>query len=311
MLVLRKFVAMLLLPLLAAAIVGFVLGTSVNETVLRANFLKAELTKVKAYEVLTHELQQQLTKSSGLPGRPAALSPQLSAIINSVVEPSWLQTEIERNLDALDGWLNRNQPLRLTLDLTSRRMALENALQKQLPDQVAATAANVLPNEIDLLDLNQSLAPFLEAINAPPLSGTDQIRTALESFKVGVEAFRRGLTISLVGIVIVGLLELMLMAPQRPRQIRWLSTMLWVSAVLLLAVGAIGVLGANALVVGQLALGGLQPATQAAIASLARNVLSTVSYPLLAVGVALLFGSLGVRLVAAFVRTPPSPPARH
>lgn len=308
MLLLRKFVAILLLPLLAAAVVAFVLGTSVNETVVQARFIKSELVKVNAYEVLVDELQRQLAPPSGVAGRtPPAIPAEVSTILSRILEPAWLQAEVERNLDNLETWFNDDGQLVLTLDLTSRQTALTSALPRLLPDQVAAAASQALPDQVDLLNVNQSLAPFLNAVGAPPISGAEQFRANLESIKQTVEEFRRWLTVAFIAIATLGLVELLLVAGQRQRQVRWLGTMLWVSALLSLAVGAIGLLGANALVIGQLTLGGLSPATQSAIAGLARNVVAAISYPLLAVGAAMMLGSLAVRFLSVFVRQPSAP----
>ncbi|MBI4090352.1 MAG: hypothetical protein HY421_03025 [Candidatus Kerfeldbacteria bacterium] len=306
--VLRTFVAVLLLPVLAVVVVGFILGTSVNETVLHADFLKTEFIKTNAYEVLVNELQRQLVRSTAIPGQStAAGQDEFSSIVSQVLEPAWLQTEVERNLDGLEAWLNNDGQLALALDLTSRRAALTAILQQQLPDRIATDAGQALPEQIDLLNLNQSLGPFLDSIGSPPISGAEELRANFESFKQTVQEFRRWLTVAFVVLVGLGVFELLLMAGQRKKQVRWLSTMLWVSGLLSLAVGAIGLLGANALVVGQLTLGGLSPATQSAIAGLARNIVAAVSYPLLAVGAALILGSLVVRFLSVFVRRPSTP----
>lgn len=353
--VFRKILAILLLPCLAVLLTATLLAATLDATLLRSPFLKYQLRKVSAYDVALAELDRQLsTQLSGQLGELGSDGPlnsnDLFSIIRGVTTASWLETEVERNLDTLDAWLNRGKTLTIALRIRDRKPLILNEfdawLERKFSELPRCTERNPsslenlcippgmtadelhgflrengldaesivgsLPDEIDLLQPHASLKPFFEKLG---LSSGDErgpdFAERLEEVRGTVDDARRILLLVEIALAALVVIELLLMAQGKRALARWVGTMLVVTAAPPLLVGAIGYLGSATFIVGQLQLQGVRPETQAAITSLAKNVLAAISTPLFVYGGTAIVLGVILRLASKFLKEQSPLRVRH
>lgn len=140
---LRRLLAMLLLPALCLLVFAFLLGSALNETLLRGVFLKNELRKVDAYNVAVGEFTRLVNTTGQSKNKPQKesfniASLGLAPVIQAVVTAEWLQQVAEQNLDHLDRWLNRNKPLVLRADISDRKPILQEKLRLWLEQKITS-----------------------------------------------------------------------------------------------------------------------------------------------------------------------------
>lgn len=206
---LRKIVALMLLPVLVAGVFIFIVGTALDGVFLSGASITAKLRDADAYTVVVREAihaietqqQKQPAEATGISGN------DLTAVATTVLDPTWLQQEVEANVTRLDRWLNKGQTLELAVDTTNRKPVLIDALNELLDQQFSslprcapaatfhslndlcvpegmtreefraemkkmntdiAAIVGALPDRIDLLNPQSSISPFLEKIGGTP-----------------------------------------------------------------------------------------------------------------------------------------------
>ncbi len=342
----RSIFAILLLPLFCIMGFGFMVGSTLNGTVLRGPFLARELERAKVYDAAVDELAQRVDESLALTPDHGT-SVDLAPVVQSVVTEDWLQRETERNLDRLDDWLNQDGTLELTLDLTDRKPALATGLEvmlngvfDRLPACAGEPAASIhsiseacvptgmnreafraylaeqqlgsddlvagLPDTIDLLQLDASLGPFAEQLGGKIPS--TRVAEALGQFRDGVATFRSALILLAVLTAGFGAGLLVLVARGLRSTLRWLGGIAAAVAALPLFAGFAGLAVASSTITTNVTSSGLTPASQVALETLIRGVLRAQFTPLLAFGAGAVIIAIVLHAVA---RALPSPTAKH
>lgn len=205
----RKIIALTLLPILISAIFVFVVGSAVDSVLLNGGTFTSRLRAANAYEVGVREIIHAIETHTATEntGTNAIGEKDLAIIATNILDPVWVQREIEANIGRLDGWLNHGRTLELSIDTTSRKpvvvTTLNNLLERKfasLPRCAAATSFHTLndlcvpegttldmmrsemkktgidvdaivtelPDHIDLLNPQASLSPFLEKLGNTP-----------------------------------------------------------------------------------------------------------------------------------------------
>ncbi|MFH1236028.1 MAG: hypothetical protein V1685_03765, partial [Parcubacteria group bacterium] len=121
---------------------AFLLVTSLKTHVLTTTFLKAELERNDAYELVFEAVDEQIDKMElgADEGEQLPITTEdISGLVHQVFTPAWLQENVEHTLDGIDAWLKApaGTDPQVVVSLAEPKESLRTSVDALLTDKLA------------------------------------------------------------------------------------------------------------------------------------------------------------------------------